>query len=210
MADKCFFNGCDNECAAGAWKCEFHKNRVRCRGNDCRNQVYARYLCVRHGGKKKCQFPDCTGNARVGTYCCRHGAASKKKHCMIEGCTKVAHARRLCVGHGGGRICKVEGCTAHARHAGCCRKHGRDAVSANATDTESPNITMLKEEILPLPLLNLYPMSMSKSLLDQPCHFSFAGGDFSPIDVLDFDVAFDADDLDGLFDAAVFDCPWTL
>ncbi|RHY63934.1 hypothetical protein DYB34_009136 [Aphanomyces astaci] len=190
----------------GTWKCEFHKNRVRCRSDDCRNQVYARYLCVRHGGKKKCQYPNCTGNARVGTYCCRHGATSKKKHCMMDGCTKVAHARRLCVGHGGGRLCKVEGCTAHARHAGCCRKHGRDI----ALDASPVGVPMVKEEILPLPLLILYDDDTTplKSLMDQPFHYTMGLGDFSPMDVLDFDIAHA--DLDGLFDSAVFDCQWYL
>ncbi|KAH9109032.1 hypothetical protein LEN26_000034 [Aphanomyces euteiches] len=197
MADKCFFNGCDNECAPGMWKCDFHKNRVRCRGQDCRNQVYARYLCVRHGGKKKCQYPNCTGNSRVGMFCCRHGASSKKKLCIMDGCTKVAHARRLCVGHGGGRLCKVNDCTAHARHGGFCRKHGRENEPTIKTECDGQ---VKVEMVQPMPIF-LEPKAL---IFDECTTF----GELSPIDVFDFDIGQDMTDLDILLDIADLDCPW--
>ncbi|KAF0683265.1 Aste57867_24697 [Aphanomyces stellatus] len=196
MGDKCYFNGCSNECADGAWKCEFHKNRVRCRFDDCRNQVYARYLCVRHGGKKKCQYPNCVGNARVGAYCCRHGAASKKKHCIVDGCTKVAHARRLCVAHGGGRLCKIEGCTAHARHAGCCRKHGREGHEVMPTVDD-----MVKEEPMETVMTSFMHPKKTVDTWNQT--------DLQlPIDVLEYDFGHDVAAVDVLLDVSLFDCQW--
>ncbi|CAK4687525.1 hypothetical protein LEN26_007983 [Aphanomyces euteiches] len=138
--DACFFNGCVNPVIAGSDKCEFHRRRGKCLVGHCRNQVYARHLCVRHGGKRLCQYPGCSANARSGTLCCRHGMRSRKKQCAIDGCTKVAHARQRCVRHGGGRMCKVDDCNTHARIGGyCCRHAGLQ------TPPESP----VKEELHP-------------------------------------------------------------
>ncbi|ETV96967.1 hypothetical protein H310_09819 [Aphanomyces invadans] len=126
----CFFNDCRHPVVDDAsGKCEFHKNRGKCRAPDCHNQVYARRLCVRHGGKRQCQAHGCLGNVRIGNYCSRHGAVSPKKRCNEPHCTKVAHARQKCVRHGGGRKCNVDGCDTHARVGGRCCRHGGAASS---------------------------------------------------------------------------------
>ncbi|KAF0686571.1 Aste57867_21631 [Aphanomyces stellatus] len=126
MATACHFNGCTNAALAGSYKCEFHKARELCRGAlDCRNQVYARGLCVRHGAKGKCAYADCHGNVRVGRFCSRHGGNPHKKFCTRAGCTRVAHAHQKCVAHGGGHLCKTAACATHARRGGYCQRHGR-------------------------------------------------------------------------------------
>ncbi|CAK4079885.1 unnamed protein product [Aphanomyces euteiches] len=134
----CFFNDCENAAAAGSWKCSFHKNCSRCLADDCKNQVYARKLCVRHGGKRRCDVPDCDRNVRLGSFCSAHSSAIVKKICEEEGCTNVAHNRQRCVRHGGGRKCKIQGCKTHARSGGyCCRHSHKEAISPLSILTDS-------------------------------------------------------------------------
>lgn len=120
---KCRFNDCDNLAVDGTSKCAFHKNRRQCCVENCTNQVYARKLCVRHGGKKQCQADNCEAHARGGGFCLQHGGFVVKRFCIVEGCSKQAHARQKCVRHGGGRRCKVDGCMQHARAGGLCNRH---------------------------------------------------------------------------------------
>ncbi|CAI5714801.1 unnamed protein product [Peronospora effusa] len=120
---KCRFNDCDNLAVDGTSKCAFHKNRRQCCVENCTNQVYARKLCVRHGGKKQCQADHCEAHARGGGFCLQHGGFVVKRFCIVEGCSKQAHARQKCVRHGGGRRCKVDGCMQHARAGGLCNRH---------------------------------------------------------------------------------------
>ncbi|KAL4145136.1 hypothetical protein PRNP1_012809 [Phytophthora ramorum] len=120
---KCRFNDCDNLAVDGTSKCAFHKNRRQCCVENCTNQVYARKLCVRHGGKKQCQADSCEAHARGGGFCLQHGGFVVKRFCIVEGCSKQAHARQKCVRHGGGRRCKVDGCMQHARAGGLCNRH---------------------------------------------------------------------------------------
>ncbi|RLN94267.1 hypothetical protein BBJ28_00006989 [Nothophytophthora sp. Chile5] len=120
---KCRFNDCDNLAVDGTSKCAFHKNRRQCCVENCTNQVYARKLCVRHGGKKQCQADRCEAHARGGGFCLQHGGFVVKRFCIVEGCSKQAHARQKCVRHGGGRRCKVDGCMQHARAGGLCNRH---------------------------------------------------------------------------------------
>ncbi|KAG9401777.1 hypothetical protein AC1031_007490 [Aphanomyces cochlioides] len=140
----CFFNDCENAAAAGSWKCSFHKNRSRCLVDDCKNQVYARKLCVRHGGKRRCDVPDCDRNVRLGNFCSAHSSAIVKKMCEEEGCTNVAHSRQRCVRHGGGRKCKLQGCKTHARSGGyCCRHSHNEAITPLSFLTDSaPDIVV--------------------------------------------------------------------
>ncbi|KAF0720757.1 Aste57867_36 [Aphanomyces stellatus] len=121
----CFFKDCDNPVAPKSWKCAFHRNRGRCHMQPCRNQVYARNLCVRHGGKRRCAAFGCSRNVRLGEFCSRHGdLTAPKKLCSTSGCTNVAHKLHRCVRHGGGRQCLVNGCKTHARTGGYCCRHG--------------------------------------------------------------------------------------
>ncbi|ETV98588.1 hypothetical protein H310_08709 [Aphanomyces invadans] len=129
MSSLCTFNGCSVPAMPASSKCTTHKHRQQCSVDACTNQVYARHLCVRHGGKRLCSYAGCTSNARNGSRCCKHGAASIKQTCCVDGCTKIAHARRLCVSHGGGRRCIVDGCQTHARRRGFCMRHAPHAVS---------------------------------------------------------------------------------
>lgn len=122
-AVKCRFNDCDNAADDGTDKCAFHKNRRQCCVENCTNQVYARKLCVRHGGKKQCQADNCEAHARGGGYCLQHGGFVVKRFCIVEGCSRQAHARQKCVRHGGGRRCKVDACMQHARAGGLCNRH---------------------------------------------------------------------------------------
>ncbi|CAK4071270.1 unnamed protein product [Aphanomyces euteiches] len=132
---KCYFNDCPEDATPNSWKCTFHRHRRACQVDECRNQVYARRLCVRHGGKRQCQVPFCGTNIRVGTFCTKHGGEANKRYCKIEGCNKQAHLQGKCVRHGGGRLCKTEGCTAHARHGSFCKRH------------QDPNrVTKIKDE----------------------------------------------------------------
>ncbi|OQR88266.1 hypothetical protein THRCLA_22894, partial [Thraustotheca clavata] len=126
--DTCFFNECAQPVPPGSWKCVFHRHRSRCRVDDCRNQVYARNLCVRHGGKRQCQHPNCNVHVRQGLFCTVHGPKIDKPRCIEEGCTKQAHMRSKCVRHGGGRLCKIENCTTYARGGGLCWRHRKRNV----------------------------------------------------------------------------------
>ncbi|KAF0738568.1 hypothetical protein Ae201684P_019651 [Aphanomyces euteiches] len=120
---KCFFSGCEHDAMEGTWKCTFHIHRSRCAAGDCRNQVYARNLCVRHGGKRQCQVQGCRLNCRVGDYCTRHSSSEVLRFCSEEGCNSQVHLRGKCFRHGGGRRCQVEGCTKFARNRGLCARH---------------------------------------------------------------------------------------
>ncbi|OQS02107.1 hypothetical protein THRCLA_21505 [Thraustotheca clavata] len=130
----CYFNGCNEPTMQGSVKCAFHKNRGTCRIADCRNQVYARHLCVGHGGRKPCQTTGCHGNARVGGFCNRHGAKRDKPPCAIAGCMNSSYSNGHCIRHGGRRQCKIQSCQTHARTGGYCWRHGRQTTG---TDEES-------------------------------------------------------------------------
>ncbi|OQR83134.1 hypothetical protein ACHHYP_15061 [Achlya hypogyna] len=117
----CFFHGCTSKPLEGSVKCHFHRNRGLCRVPNCRNQVYARNLCVRHGGRHPCASPGCSTNARLGQFCCRH--SKLKKLCHYPGCTKVIQINNLCIRHGGSKNCQYEGCATPARCGGYCWRH---------------------------------------------------------------------------------------
>ncbi|CAK4082930.1 unnamed protein product [Aphanomyces euteiches] len=119
----CTFSGCYKEAIPELAKCVAHKHRRHCQALNCNNMVYARNLCVRHGGRKQCQSPHCTAYARGGDFCVDHGGVIIKRLCSVKGCHKQAHARQLCVRHGGGRLCRATGCTQHARDGALCHKH---------------------------------------------------------------------------------------
>ncbi|CAK4624841.1 hypothetical protein LEN26_001929 [Aphanomyces euteiches] len=57
-----------------------------------------------------------------------------KRLCIVDGCSKQAHARQKCVRHGGGKLCKVDNCSQHARANGLCYRHR----SVSDTPTASP------------------------------------------------------------------------
>ncbi|KAF0699648.1 Aste57867_9793 [Aphanomyces stellatus] len=119
----CYFKGCSRPTTGDSVKCEFHKQRSICLVQDCRNQVFARNLCVRHGGKKTCRHDGCNENVRLGDLCGKHGAGSTRKLCIETGCEKFAQTRQRCSAHGGGQRCKLEGCSTHARKGGYCTRH---------------------------------------------------------------------------------------
>ncbi|CAK4165663.1 unnamed protein product [Aphanomyces euteiches] len=119
----CYFKGCTRTTTANSIKCEFHKQRAICLVEGCRNQVFARSLCVRHGGKKTCIHEGCHENVRLGDYCGKHGAGSTRKLCIEPGCQKFAQTKQRCSAHGGGQRCKLEGCSTHARKGGFCTRH---------------------------------------------------------------------------------------
>ncbi|KAF0693908.1 Aste57867_15169 [Aphanomyces stellatus] len=123
LTDKCHFNGCSESVRPGSRKCAFHRKKGICRIHNCHNQVYARGLCVRHGARKPCTHPKCDGYARNGGFCTRHGEKNPIKLCSVKDCTNKAHARQLCVRHGGGQKCKASDCTMHARTGGWCSRH---------------------------------------------------------------------------------------
>jgi hypothetical protein len=119
----CYFNGCMKPISPGLIKCDFHRNRSHCRVPECRNQVFARHLCVSHGGRNPCQHEGCEANARIHGLCSRHGGKAQKKLCSEPGCTNLVHSNRKCVRHGGGRPCKVIGCQTRGRTGGFCYHH---------------------------------------------------------------------------------------
>ncbi|ETV97397.1 hypothetical protein H310_09731 [Aphanomyces invadans] len=128
---QCYFNDCTAAALDGATKCHFHRHRGCCAVTDCRNQVYARQLCVKHGGKRQCAMPNCTANSRVGNLCSRHTTVSLKKTCSEPGCTKQPRALGRCVTHGGGKKCASPGCTSNARLTNHCPRHRRLLDQAN-------------------------------------------------------------------------------
>ncbi|OQR83051.1 hypothetical protein ACHHYP_15182 [Achlya hypogyna] len=130
----CIFRDCAAPAVPFTTKCQYHRNRAKCRIATCCNQVYARHLCVSHGGRRRCQFPDCRANARLGNFCTQHGG--KKQRCQEPGCTSLAHAKGKCVRHGGRRPCNATGCTTHARKGGYCWRH-RD-FTASTCDEYTP------------------------------------------------------------------------
>ncbi|ETV75732.1 hypothetical protein H257_10108 [Aphanomyces astaci] len=142
----CHFNGCEEKVRPGTQKCAFHRKKGICSVSECRNQVYARGLCVRHGARKPCEFPDCEGFARYGGFCCKHGDKYTMKECAEEGCMNKAHARQKCVRHGGGKKCRHGGCDSHARFSGFCSKHMESAITAESLVSlaNKPTIIMPK------------------------------------------------------------------
>ncbi|KDO18634.1 hypothetical protein SPRG_15969 [Saprolegnia parasitica CBS 223.65] len=135
MDAQCCFRGCSKPAMPQSNKCAFHRNRLCCAVSTCNNQVYARGLCVRHGGTKPCLTTGCDANARTGGYCSRHSLVNTKKQCVEAGCANIAHSRKKCVRHGGGRKCKLAECETLARIAGYCQRHSKqllkDAVTTN-------------------------------------------------------------------------------
>ncbi|KAF0735127.1 hypothetical protein Ae201684P_002753 [Aphanomyces euteiches] len=173
--DTCHFNGCKEKVRPGTRKCAFHRKKGICSIQDCRNQVYARSLCVRHGARKPCVHPGCEGFARYGGYCCKHGDKYNVKGCSEEGCLNKAHARQKCVRHGGGRKCREDGCDAHARNGGLCSKHSgssspeplalRQSVSTTPGRPSMTDICMVLSRSygLPAPMnLCMNPQSSAK------------------------------------------------
>ncbi|KAG9411347.1 hypothetical protein AC1031_016983 [Aphanomyces cochlioides] len=69
-------------------------------------------------------------------------AANMENICQVDGCTKVAHARRLCVRHGGGQKCKITECSKIARSKGFCYHHGGlpSVQSTTTSDVEDQDM----------------------------------------------------------------------
>ncbi|KDO21250.1 hypothetical protein SPRG_13549 [Saprolegnia parasitica CBS 223.65] len=131
----CYFHGCTSKPMEGSVKCHFHRNRGLCRISNCRNQVYARSLCVRHGGRHPCAHPGCSTNARLGDFCCRH--SKHKKLCHHPGCTKVIQIHNRCIRHGGSKHCLYPGCATPARAGGHCWRHRMYIKRENAPTSPS-------------------------------------------------------------------------
>ncbi|ETW06935.1 hypothetical protein H310_03046 [Aphanomyces invadans] len=140
----CYFKGCARPTVEGAIKCEFHKQRSICLVQDCRNQVFARNLCVRHGGKKTCVYEGCHQNVRLGNLCGKHGAGSTRKLCVEDGCTKFAQTKQRCSAHGGGQRCKLPGCSTHARRGGFCTRHTNQVTRPSLRVAATANIALDK------------------------------------------------------------------
>ncbi|KAF0719052.1 Aste57867_1313 [Aphanomyces stellatus] len=150
MLDACIFKDCPAWALPNSSKCDFHKNRKQCSMPHCANQVYARGVCVRHGGKRRCQFPDCVITAKGGDFCARHGGNSSRRLCSVDGCSKQAHARRLCVRHGGGRRCSQLGCSMHARVGGYCHRHMMEPnpmIKVDVTSIDASTDMVLLDEL---------------------------------------------------------------
>ncbi|KDO21261.1 hypothetical protein SPRG_13560 [Saprolegnia parasitica CBS 223.65] len=134
----CIFDGCFRQRLLNLTKCDFHKSRSLCKAPACRNQVYARQLCVTHGGRRPCIHADCPANARIGPYCCRHGPKSGKKLCREPGCANIQHTKGKCIRHGGGRQCRKDHCETHARVGGFCWRHRTPDRAKGNTRVASP------------------------------------------------------------------------
>ncbi|EQC24719.1 hypothetical protein SDRG_17388 [Saprolegnia diclina VS20] len=154
---QCIFEGCDVASLPHSTKCFFHKNRNVCSFAGCRNQVYARMLCVGHGGRKPCSSPGCSSSARVGSFCCRHGPKPNRKLCTSPGCPNVRHTGGKCIRHGGGRRCRMQGCETHARTGGYCWRHRVQSTSSSQDDTDETSSVVSSSstavELDPLALL---------------------------------------------------------
>ncbi|OQR97730.1 hypothetical protein ACHHYP_20458 [Achlya hypogyna] len=122
---RCYFQDCPHTVTDGSWRCHFHRHRLKCSVESCRNQVYARGRCVRHGAKPLCQFESCKTNVRYGKFCAKHGGGKRRGVCVEPGCANQAQARQRCIRHGGGRHCRADGCLKYARTNGLCTRHGR-------------------------------------------------------------------------------------
>ncbi|EQC25292.1 hypothetical protein SDRG_16845 [Saprolegnia diclina VS20] len=142
---KCRFNACEEAAMANSTKCYFHRSRGHCSVQGCKNQVFARHLCVRHGGRPLCSFEGCYGNARLRGFCSKHGAKVPKKLCSEPGCTKMVQSKQKCVRHGGGRQCRMDGCTTYARLGGYCSRHHR----VRTDDASSPTAASPHEPMMP-------------------------------------------------------------
>ncbi|EQC36539.1 hypothetical protein SDRG_05988, partial [Saprolegnia diclina VS20] len=121
----CYFGDCVHEALEGSWRCHFHRHRLKCNIAECRNQVYARGLCVRHGGKSRCQVDACDTNVRDGSFCAKHGGGKRRGNCIEAGCVNRAQARQRCIRHGGGNHCRADNCLKYARTNGLCTRHSR-------------------------------------------------------------------------------------
>ncbi|CAK4130661.1 unnamed protein product [Aphanomyces euteiches] len=101
-----------------------------------------------------------------------HGGSTVKRFCRIEGCQKQAHAKNLCVRHGGGRLCYFEGCQHHAREGGWCHKHrhcqrSRDSSFTSPIKSETVASPVKPVEILPIPVPEVSKMSSPSELYHQ-------------------------------------------
>ncbi|KAF0738518.1 hypothetical protein Ae201684P_019933 [Aphanomyces euteiches] len=144
---ECFFNGCTNSVIPDSFKCIFHSQRGRCLVQDCRNQVYARNLCVRHGGKRPCAFDGCNLNSRVGKFCTKHSPTDSVRRCSHEGCQNQSHLRGKCFRHGGSKFCMMEGCVTYARNRGYCTRHTPPHLVARRSSVVKTEVKV--ENILP-------------------------------------------------------------
>ncbi|CAK4088840.1 unnamed protein product, partial [Aphanomyces euteiches] len=89
----------------------------------------------------------CNGNARRFGFCCKHGVRIRKL-CKADGCENIAHARCLCVRHGGGRKCtSTLGCTHAAQIDGYCLSHYEEIANPDLLTNEEVVIlsTLLKD-----------------------------------------------------------------
>ncbi|KAF0682706.1 Aste57867_25191 [Aphanomyces stellatus] len=144
----CYFNDCTASVKSNAAiKCYFHRHRAICLIDNCRNQVYARKLCVKHGGKRRCQVGGCSANARVGNFCSRHASTALKRVCEVNGCDKQPRAHRRCAAHGGGKKCCMAGCPNNARGSDYCAKH-TPKVDEKPTSHDSDGQDDLKWDLL--------------------------------------------------------------
>lgn len=85
------------------------------------NPTETQKVKTKKGGRKQCSVEGCTKRARTKNLCISHGGG---KRCTVEGCLKSSQSRGLCIRHGGGKRCSVEGCDKGAQTRGLCKMHG--------------------------------------------------------------------------------------
>lgn len=103
-----------------------------CAVDNCGTAATKEGLCATHLGKerKRCKVDECTKFSHGGGFCIAHGGVVKS--CCIEGCSKRAVKRRLCISHGAYAhqrykrlLCKTPGCTNQRKVDGMCKKTWR-------------------------------------------------------------------------------------
>ncbi|KDO22485.1 hypothetical protein SPRG_12767 [Saprolegnia parasitica CBS 223.65] len=122
-------------------KCVRHGGGRRCAHPECPSHARHKGYCSRHAILMMPLTPPHQLEAKMdmtispaarwpgGNGFVAFRLGSTKKQCTFPDCTRRAHARRMCVRHGGGRKCSVEECTSHARSGGLCCRHGRGRLS---------------------------------------------------------------------------------
>ncbi|OQS05474.1 hypothetical protein THRCLA_02403 [Thraustotheca clavata] len=189
MSTSCQFHGCSNTPLPSLDKCSFHRYRTKCKVKECRNQVYARKLCVCHGGKKICEFPFCLANVRTGNFCVRHTKKSNPT-CTQEGCKLTAYISSKCIRHGGGKLCLIDDCTMPVHNGNLCWRHRNRVVSFNSEADQT--LCLLMEEWMEIDVLSIqedeiidnifHELALSALKLDESNDFAFKNG-FPPKEI---------------------------